>query len=60
VQRSIAIVRQSTDATEAQARDALARCGGSCKTAIVMLLCDLSPEAAEAALSKADGISRGF
>jgi N-acetylmuramic acid 6-phosphate etherase len=55
VQRSITIVRQSTDATEEQARDALARCGGSCKTAIVMLLCGLSPEAAEAALAKADG-----
>ncbi len=55
VLRSIAIVRQATGASEAQASDAIRRCGGSCKTAIVMLLCGLSPQAAEAALAKSDG-----
>lgn len=55
VYRSVSIVRQATGATEEQARDALASCGGSCKTAIVMLLCNLSSQAAEAALRKADG-----
>ena len=55
VLRSIGIVRQSTGATEAQAREAIELCGGSCKTAIVMLLCGLTPQQAEAALSKAHG-----
>ena len=55
VLRSIGIVRQSTGASEAQAREAIERCGGSCKTAIVMLLCGLTPQQAEAALSKAHG-----
>ncbi len=55
VLRSVAIVRQATGANEAQARDAIERCGGSCKTAIVMLLCSVSPQAAEALLQKANG-----
>jgi len=53
--RSIRIVRQSTGVTEEQAREAIARCGGSCKTAIVALLCGFTPREAEAALVKADG-----
>ncbi len=53
--RSVGIVCQSTGASEEQAKEAIKRCGGSCKTAIVMLLCGLTPQQAEAALSKADG-----
>ena len=55
VLRSIAIVRQATGAGEAQARDAIERCGGSCKTAIVTLLCGVSPQEAETMLQHANG-----
>ena len=54
-QRAISIVRTTTDVSEDVARATLERCGYSCKTAIVSILLNVSPEEAQKALAKADG-----
>lgn len=54
-QRAVSIVRTVTGAEEAAAKDALEKCGYSCKTAIVMLLLHLDAEAANRVLEAADG-----
>jgi N-acetylmuramic acid 6-phosphate etherase len=55
VERCVRIVRITTDATDAQARDALGQCGYSAKTAILMILCHLDAAAAEKRLAEYDG-----
>ena len=55
VDRAVRIVCAAAETDAETARSALEKCGFSCKTAIVMLLLDLSPEEAEQALSAADG-----
>ena len=54
-QRCINIVREATGVDAETAAQALSRCGGRCKTAIVMLLWGVSPDEAEAMLARADG-----
>lgn len=58
VQRQINIVRQATDCDEERAQQALAACGGHCKTAIVMVLANLDAEQASALLSHSQGFIR--
>lgn len=55
VQRAVRIVVSATGAEESEARSALERADMHCKTAIVMILMNLSAEEARAALAKADG-----
>lgn len=63
VQRAVRIVCTATGADEHTARHALQQCGMHCKTAIVMLLMNLSVQDAQSALKEADGriaaISKG-
>ena len=54
-QRAISIVCTTTGVEADVAKAALERCGYSCKTAIVSILLDVSPEKAQEALSRADG-----
>ncbi len=56
IQRQINIVKQATECDDATAEQALAACHGHCKTAIVMVLADLSAEDAHALLKQ----NRGF
>lgn len=56
LQRQVNIVVQATECTQAQAEAALNACDRHCKTAIVMLLADVSADDARALLSS----SRGF
>ena len=56
LQRQVNIVVQATECTPAQAEAALNACDRHCKTAIVMLLADVSADDARALLST----SRGF
>jgi len=58
VQRQINIVMQATDCDEASASQALAACGGHCKTAILMLLAGLDAEEARARLKTHQGFIR--
>lgn len=55
VHRCISIVREATGADEKTAVAALEACGYKCKTAIVMLLCSVSADEAEARLGRSDG-----
>lgn len=55
VQRAVRIVVSATGAEESEARCALEKADMHCKTAIVMILMNLSAEDARAALAKADG-----
>ena len=54
-QRAVSIVCTATGVTEGEARAALESCGYACKPAIVSILLGLTPEAAAAALKRADG-----
>lgn len=54
-ERAVSIVMRTTGADDALARQTLAKCDFSCKTAIVMLLCKLDAEKAAAALAAAGG-----
>lgn len=56
IQRQINIVIQATGCSEAQAQAALSDCGGHCKTAILMVLAQLSATEAKALLQQ----NRGF
>lgn len=55
VERTVSIVRSAAKASDEKARETLAKCGYSAKTAIVMILCDMEAEEAEDALIKANG-----
>lgn len=55
VQRAVAIIRGTCGVTEDEASDALKRCGGSCKKAIVCIRCRLTNEQADRALQEAGG-----
>ena len=55
VQRSIGIVQQLTDLSEADARELLEACGGELKTSIVCHRLEVSVDAARAKLEAVDG-----
>ena len=55
VHRAISIVRNVTGVSEDEARQTLDQCEWSSKTAIVMILLQMSAEEAVKALEKADG-----
>lgn len=55
VERTVSIVCSAAKVSDERARETLARCGYSAKTAIVMILCDMEAEEAEDALIKANG-----
>jgi len=55
VERTVSIVGSAAKVSDERARETLARCGYSAKTAIVMILCDMEAEEAEDALIKANG-----
>ena len=55
VRRCQRIVQQATGADEAQAQAALEACGYRCKAAIVMLLCGVTAQEAQAMLDQAGG-----
>lgn len=55
VERTVSIVRSTTRVSDAKAREILALCGYSAKTAIVMIECNLSAAEAEKALIDANG-----
>ncbi len=56
--RARRIVAQATGVSESDAADALRRCAGDVKTAIVSTLLDCSPEEARQRLARADGSVR--
>lgn len=56
IQRQVNIVIQATGCSEAEAQSALSACGGQCKTAILMVLAQLSAQDARALLQQ----NRGF
>lgn len=58
VQRQINIVRQATDCGAEEAQAALAACNGHCKTAILMILAQLSATEAAALLAQHQGFIR--
>lgn len=58
VQRQINIVRQATDCGAEEAQAALAACNGHCKTAILMILAQLSATEATALLAQHQGFIR--
>lgn len=55
IERTVSIVRSTTRVSDAKAREILALCGYSAKTAIVMIICNLNAEEAEKALINANG-----
>jgi N-acetylmuramic acid 6-phosphate etherase len=55
VERTVSIVRSTTRVSDAKARETLALCGYSAKTAIVMIKCNMNAEEAEKALMDANG-----
>ncbi len=55
IERTVTIVRSSTGADDARAREALSQCDYSAKTAIVMVKCNCGREEAEELLVKAKG-----
>jgi N-acetylmuramic acid 6-phosphate etherase len=55
-ERAVSIVARATGADDATARRTLKKCGFSCKTAIVMLLCKLDADQAAEALTTAGGL----
>lgn len=58
VQRQVNIVMQATECDEEEAKAALNSCGGHCKTAIVMVLGQLSAQEAKALLAESEGFIR--
>ncbi|WP_343552318.1 N-acetylmuramic acid 6-phosphate etherase [Pantoea sp.] len=58
VQRQINIVKQATECDDATAQQALAACGGHCKTAIVMVLAGLDAAEAKSLLNQNKGFIR--
>lgn len=52
IERQVSIVMEATDCDRPTARKALEACGRHCKTAIVMVLADLSAEDAQSLLAK--------
>ncbi|MFS2224180.1 N-acetylmuramic acid 6-phosphate etherase [Pantoea sp. B65] len=58
VQRQVNIVSQATDCSEAEAQRALSACGGHCKTAILMVLAQLSADEARRLLQQHHGFIR--
>lgn len=58
VQRQINIVRQATDCGADEAQAALTACGGHCKTAILMVLAQLSASQATELLAQHQGFIR--
>lgn len=58
VQRQINIVMQASGCDSQRATEALEQCGGHCKTAIVMVLADLSADEAQRLLDKNKGFIR--
>jgi len=55
VQRAVNIIKQTCGVTDGEAMEALERCGGNCKKAILCIKCGMSNEQAENALEKAGG-----
>ena len=58
IERQVSIVMEATDCDRATAQKALEACGRHCKTAIVMVLADLSAEDAQSLLAKNNGYIR--
>ncbi|MBP2169382.1 N-acetylmuramic acid 6-phosphate etherase [Erwinia toletana] len=58
IQRQVNIVIQATACSEQQAQQALSACDGHCKTAILMLLAQLSASEARALLQQHNGFIR--
>ncbi|VFT72812.1 N-acetylmuramic acid 6-phosphate etherase [Klebsiella aerogenes] len=58
IERQVSIVMEATDCDRPTARKALEACGRHCKTAIVMVLADLSAEDAQSLLAKNNGYIR--
>ncbi|WP_159565974.1 N-acetylmuramic acid 6-phosphate etherase [Budvicia diplopodorum] len=58
IQRQINIVMQASGCDSPRATQALQQCGGHCKTAIVMVLADLSADEARSLLGKNKGFIR--
>ncbi len=57
IERQVSIVMEATDCDRATAQKALEACGRHCKTAIVMVLADLSAAEAQSLLAKTTAIS---
>nr|VUD33427.1 N-acetylmuramic acid 6-phosphate etherase [Raoultella sp. NCTC 9187] len=55
IERQISIVMEATECDRDAAQRALDACGRHCKTAIVMVLADLSAEEAQSLLAKNSG-----
>ena len=55
VQRAVNIIKGTCGVTDSEAADALQRCGGSCKKAIVSIQCRMTAEQAQVTLEKAGG-----
>ncbi|MBU5332923.1 N-acetylmuramic acid 6-phosphate etherase [Anaerocolumna aminovalerica] len=55
IERTVSIVRGTTRVSDDKARETLALCGYSAKTAIVMIECNMNTEEAEKALMDANG-----
>ena len=58
IERQVSIVMEATDCDRPTAQKALEACGRHCKTAIVMVLADLSAEEAQSLLAKNNGYIR--
>jgi len=58
IERQVSIVMEATECDRATAQSALEACGRHCKTAIVMVLADLSAPDAQALLAKNNGYIR--
>ena len=54
--RCVRIVREAADVSEEEAVRALSQCGYRCKTAIVMLLCKVDADGADALLNRCGGL----
>lgn len=55
IERTVSIVRSTTKVSDTKAREILALCGYSAKTAIVMIKCNMNAAEAEKALINANG-----
>lgn len=55
IERTVSIVRSTTDADDLCVREVLKKCGYSAKTAIVMIKCNMTVDQAEEALKMAEG-----
>ena len=58
IERQVSIVMEATDCDRPTAQKALEACGRHCKTAIVMVLADLSAAEAQSLLAKNNGYIR--